>query len=118
MNLFFGALLIAVMESIDDTFAHRHPNAVAIVFAKTRSFGHAKTHFLGQIDALDLRFQSNFKMFGVLWHARASPAPDRHGSGRFMVNTRMETESMEQLPDLRHRCSCSPRCSARVPLFL
>jgi len=99
VNLFFGALFIAIVKGIDDPFAYGHSDAVAIIFAKSSSLRYAKTHFLGEIDAFNLRLQSNFKMFGVLWHAGASPAPNRHGSGRLMGNIRTETESMEHLPD-------------------
>src|SRR5258708_10984050 len=75
VNLLFRAFFVAVMKGIDDAFAHRHSDAIAVVFAKSRCLGHAQTHFLGEIDALDLRLQSDFKMLRVLGHAGASPAP-------------------------------------------
>src|SRR5216684_1045215 len=96
INFFLGALLIAVMESVDDPFADRHANAVAVVFAETRGLGHAQTHFLGEVDAVDLRLEGDFEVLRVLRHAEASPAPNEPAVGRLMGNTRMERESMEE----------------------
>src|SRR5437879_1510015 len=87
------------MKRIDDPFAHGHPDAVTVILAESGRLRHPQTHFLREIDAFDLRLQSNLKMFGVLGHARASPAPNRPGSGRLMGNIRTESESMEQPPE-------------------
>src|SRR6266852_4963433 len=96
INFFVGALLIAVMESVDDPFADRHANAVAVVFAETRGFGHAQTHFLGEVDTVDLRLEGDFEVLRVLRHAEASPAPNEPAVGRLMGNIPMERESMEE----------------------
>src|SRR5713226_7614192 len=96
INFFVGALLIAVMESVDDPFADGHANAVAVVFAETRGFGYAQTHFLGEVDAVDLRLEGDFEVLRVLRHAEASPAPNEPAVRRLMGNIGMERESMEE----------------------
>ena len=106
INFFVGAFFIAVMEGVDDPFAYGHANAVAVVFAETRSFSHAQTHFLGEVNALDLRLKGDFEVLGVLRHAEASPAPNKPAVGRLMGNTGMERESMEQGPEDRPGSCC------------
>src|ERR1700687_2682724 len=76
VNLLFGALFVAVVKGIDDAFAHRHSDTVAVIFAESGSLRHAQTHFLGEIDTLDLRLQRNFEVLGAFGHAGASPAPN------------------------------------------
>src|SRR6266404_1439267 len=99
MNLFFRAFLIAIVKRVDDPFTHRHPDAIAVIFAESCCFRHAQTHFLREIHALNLRLQCNFHMLGVLGHARASPGPNWPRCGRLMGNIGTETESMEQRPE-------------------
>src|SRR6202790_5712410 len=74
IDFFVGAFLIAVMKSIDHPFAYGHTDAVAVIFTETRSFGHAQTHFLSEVNALNLRLKGDFEVLGVLRHAAASPA--------------------------------------------
>src|SRR5690349_2775456 len=73
MNLFFGALLVAVVEGIDDAFADGHADAIAIVFAETGGFRDTETHFLGEIHALDLAFQRHLEMLRLLRHGPLLP---------------------------------------------
>src|SRR6266481_4470015 len=68
MNLLVGALLIAVMECVDDAFPHTHADAVAHLFVKPGSFRHAEAHLLRQVHAFDLRIKDNFHVLVVLRH--------------------------------------------------
>src|SRR5438128_1619378 len=81
VNFLFGLFLVAVMESVDDAFADAHADAVALVFAKTGGFGEAEAHFLGQVDAFYLGFESDFEMLGFWRHPARSRAkmPDSCG---------------------------------------
>ena len=68
VNLFFWPLLVSVVKRVDHALADTHPDAVAVVFAESRRFRHAQTHFFGEIDAFDLRLQRNFKVLGLWRH--------------------------------------------------
>src|SRR2546421_6689344 len=68
MNFLFGLFFVAVMKRVDHAFAHAHPNAVALVFPKTRGFGEAEAHFFRQVHALHLGFQSDFEVLGIFRH--------------------------------------------------
>lgn len=72
VNLFFGTLLVAVVKRVNDALSDAHANFVAIVFAEAGGFRHAKTHFLSQIDAFDLRLQRDFEVLRVCAHALRS----------------------------------------------
>jgi hypothetical protein len=82
MNFLVRALLIAVVEGVDDTFTNGHTDAVAIVFAETRGFRYAQTHFLSEIDAFDLRLQRDFEVFLVCRHGPLTNSEEKRPESR------------------------------------
>src|SRR5215469_10880617 len=95
IDFFLRPLLVSIVKRVDDPLAHAHPDAIAIVLAKSRGLRHAQTHLLGKVDALHLRLQCDFEMFGAGRHCFAMWLPGRHKVNAFMGNIANETESMD-----------------------
>src|SRR5712664_2526445 len=105
MNFFLWALFIAIVKCIDDAFANGHSDAITVILAKSRGFGHTQTHLLGEINALDLRRQRDFQVLGVLRHSEASPAPDARDVGALWV-TYVRKESQWSSRPRQADCCC------------